>query len=369
MKNGTFLAIASMFFLCSCGVIGNIPFPGQSPPTYYKPSNVVGWMAGRAALDYRGANTHNPVGMKGLDDGRYAIVGVPNHNRGCGYVDTLVAADLKIMRTTETCYDPGKSGNMWGYVDLGRILREFITLDQPGEFLRVYIDSTRFPGHYIGLNVEYNITATYPDGECRYPITMDDYHLAQIWNMNIKSEQGYVKFRCRQFATIIRLMGELAKKKFGDEYNGIIIYGGYGEKFSVFKPWQKSGYTTGSLASEYGLDWTMMAQPMSFNNIQLTPIKYGMCAWFKDVELPIHVQRWVEHAHEKLGLHVLHDIQFPGDHETDDGLIWRAQIKDRLDNLLPGNGLATVAVRPVVWTKDDDRLAREIDRAYRIRGW
>ena len=310
----------------------------------------------RAGLDHRGGGGR-PVGLADLRAARVKRIGIPMDHSGKfedspvsrNYISDIRAQTrAKVIRTIGGKWNPGLSKN--GY-DLGRILLEWQGPTRPlGYFFKDYVGNVRKPCHGIAWNIEYTVGKK--DGtanEDDYPITDDDKILARRWRYDLDRLDGFVAFRCRQFATIFRLLFKILQTTH-PRCKEAIVFSEYGNI--------KGGPNHWTVRERYGCDWAMLADPnLRWRNVRLPAITYAHCgrsetplraqarAWCRDYPLPI-----------------LHNISIaPKDRPN--AAKYRKMIEDRVEIIQtrPGDSFGLVEAKEgELWGELDKAICREI---------
>lgn len=341
MKRLLMLVVALLIAGCSSsshGPGGNVPLPGDGDASAkpqvpaVAPAVVFVYQGGPVAKDERGGS--GPAIGFGL--ARYAGLthaGVPMDQTGQfspeeggrNFIQEIAdSLGVVIIRASETRYDPGRPGNMWGRVNFGKVLLDYSAPGQAGEFISAWRDSLKAPCAGVAFDVEYQILSL-----SLYPITAEDRALGRTWGYDIGIRNQYISFRCRQIATICRLLFQEAQRKF-PECKIAVAYSGYGGVL-----WSQEG----DVAATYGCDWEMMANPdLEWRGEKLPPITHAQLAWHTTIELPVAAREWVKHA--PAPLKALHNIQLAPQLESSEA--YQKQIMDRLSLLRPGDGLGLV---------------------------
>lgn len=333
MKRVFLLALA--FFIAGCLPFGRVPagklpIPGKDnggakpPVATVAPAMVFIYQGSPIAKDARGGG--GPA--IGFDLARFAGLthaGVPMDQTGefeaggRNYIQEKIdSLGVAIIRASETRYDPGRPGNMWGRVNFGKVLLDYSVPDRAGEFISAWRDSLKAPCAGVAFDVEYQILSL-----SLYPITAEDRALRRTWGYDIGIRGQYITFRCRQIATIYRLLFREAQQKF-PECKIAIVYSGYPAVL-----WGQEG----DVAATYGCDWGMMVDPeLEWRGEKLPAITHAQVAWHTTTELPAAAVEWVKNAPLKL----LHNLQLAPQLESAEG--FRAQIANRLSLLRKGAG-------------------------------
>jgi hypothetical protein len=314
---------------------GNAPVPAgdvspKPPVPAVGPAIIFVYQGGPLSKDPRGGS--GPA--IGFDLARYAGLthaGVPMDQTGQfspeeggrNYIQELAdSLGVAIIRASETRYDPGRPGNMWGRINLGKVLLDYSSPGQAGEFISAWRDSLKAPCSGVAFDAEYSILKL-----TDYPVTVEDRALAHTWGYDIGIRDQYIEFRCREIATIYRLMFREAQRRF-PECKIAVVYSGYPGLL-----WGQEG----DVAATYGCDWEMMADPnLEWRGQKLPPITHAQLAWHTTVELPAAARQWVKHA----PLKALHTIQLAPQLESPEA--YQKQITDRLSLLRPDDGLGLV---------------------------
>ncbi len=280
---------------------------------------------GLAAIRRAGV-THQGWSMD--SDGQF-----PNRNA----VQDIQFAGANIIRTSETRFDPGRPDNFWNRVNFGKILMDFHSIQRPGPFIEAWRAAFKAPATGVAFDAEYGIL-TSPEW---YPLRTEDFSVARTWGYGyqelLAKSPRYVEFRCRQVATVLRLLYLAARTKTmhsGTRIEKAIVFSGYPHlQWSPF----------GSVQETYACDWEMMQKPLSWRGTALPPVTHAMCPWNTDVVLPDAAREWVRTT----ALSVLHVLQLSPTLACDAGGNWlwdnwRAQINDRFSILRPGDGIGLV---------------------------
>lgn len=313
------------------------------PAPSAQPLLVFNWHGYRAGLDADGMGGV-PVGLDDLGAAGVTHVGLPQDHTGDfghrNYIAEIRAQGIRIVRTTEQPWNAGLHGR-----DLGGIILDWESPEQPGLFFAAYARHLQAPCHGIGWNLEHDIVTP-----GKYPLTDADRKLGHLWSLDLTDPEAYVHFRCRQFALIFQMYFEVARHAH-PTCELAIGYSGYAGLRSRNLP----------ISAAYGCDWSLQAVPQEWRGHRFRPITHAMCAWHATAELP-PAGRTPNHP-----LPILHTIQLAPALERDSAQI-RAQIRDRLALLRPGDGLGAVGYGSgPVWDGEDRRIHRLIGEELRSR--
>lgn len=303
-----------------------------------EPAMVFHWHGGRAGLGSRGGGGP-AVGLADLAYAGVTHVGVPQVNLGQfksrNYISEMQGLGLKIVRTVERRWNAGVQNK-----DLGAIIVGWRSPQRPGRLLQDFVDNLVGPCDGIGWNLEHPIMR-----EELYPVSPADLYLAWRWGYDTAEVRArgdaYVELRCRQFALIFQMYFELARRKFPATCKVAIAYSSY-EGLSA-------NHT--SIQRAYGCDWSVQATPQTWRGLTLRPVTHAMCAFHADEQLP-QVALQPEHT-----LPILHNIQLAPSLANEAG--YRAQIRDRLRRLRPGDGIGMVEFgERAIWDARDRWICR-----------
>lgn len=345
------LAIMAMLITTGCiGALrrtGTVPTPGNSrtsdsaqqeqPVTFtVPPASIEMYQGSVIALDGRGGGGA-PIGLAAAKHAGLTDAYVPmdqtgffnDEGTGRNYIqDIMDSTGARIGRASVTRYDAGRPGNLWGQVNFGKVLMDFQSAADPGEFLGAWADSLKSPIAGVAFDAEYSIM-----DQTLYPLTAEDRANAALWGYDFSGDVNrdeYIRFRDRQVATWIRLSYHLSQQKFPTS-----------QKLSVFSGYPKLNWSAeGEVSATYGVDWDMMADStLSWRGITLPAVTHAMLVWNSDVALPQPAREWVATA----PFHLLHVLQFAPNYAGDPAN-WNTLIKDRLSLLRSnkGDGIAIV---------------------------
>src|SRR3989338_2430096 len=157
--------------------------------------------------------THPCVAMQSSGDLKYY-----------NYIQSLksVPGVRGIIRTTERQWDFGLKKSEADTVNFAGIMLSWHSPQEPGEWVQQYVDALQSEGVGLLFDVEYPIW----DTKKAYPHTEDDKELAKVWGYDLDNPNMYIEFRCRQIATIVRLIYLMVKTKY-QQYTMCIVYSGY----------------------------------------------------------------------------------------------------------------------------------------------
>jgi len=318
-------------------ILGLFPSSPSSQPLL-----VFNWHGYRAGLDVDGMGGI-PAGLDDLAAAGITHVGLPQDHTGDfghrNYIADIRARDIRIVRTTEQRWNAGLHGR-----DLGGIILDWQSSEHPGPFFAAYARHLQAPCDGIGWNLEHDILTP-----GKYPLTDADRKLARLWHLDLADRETYVHFRCRQFALIFQIYFEVARRAH-PTCELAIGYSGYAGLRSRNLP----------IDAAYGCDWNLQADPQEWRGHRFRPITHAMCAWHATAELP------PEGRSPNHPLPILHTIQLAPILEGDSAQI-RAQIRDRLALLRPGDGLGAVGYGSgPVWDEEDRRIHQLLSEELRV---
>lgn len=325
-----------------------------------RPHEIVHWHGDRAGLSDRGgANGKIGVGLADLQTAGVGYVGVPMTNTGWGkdgdqpqnYIHRLEEAGVSILRSVTQSWNPGLR-----HPDpsLGHILQNFTDLDHPGDFLERWLAAIESPCHGLAWNLELDIVT--PE---KYPVTPEDrvcYSVARGHPLQLERESEYISFRCWQFAALFRIMLALVRQRFGAECIGIPYSGYPGLKYRGLDP-----------TAAYGCDWSMLAEEMRWQGIDLPPATYAACGGYVGTRLPPQA------VPDDFHLDILHGIQMIGNPHTGSLRRWwwrlmyyRIARNRRYRSLRPGKRdgfmLVHAGDREAFWSQADKDLCWAVGR-------
>lgn len=291
------------------------------------------WHGWRSALTREGRLPdvkHAPAGIEMELRAGVTHVGVPMHHYGKEvHVKALTAAGLQIVRTMEPPWNVGRPGIAGDPPDLGRVLLDWQSVDNPGPLFSAYAEALKAPAVGIGWNLEHD-----PES---YPITSADKEWAK----------GIVD-RSSQFSLLLRLYQAVAQRKLGHPVF-TVAYSGYDCVLHNGK----------TLSEAYSVDWDLLSKPVTYRGQTFPPLDYADCG-YSGLALPkLAVVR-------PLGLHLLHSIGLPlygGKEDLPNGKRWKdyeTVIANRVKvaKEVPGDGIGLVACSPLSgpWNNEEDRL-------------
>lgn len=236
---------------------------------------VFNYHAYRSALTSKGSVPSVSADCAGLQDltmGKITHAGVPLH-----HIETanfIKNNGQKIVRTMNANFNLINNPPY----DLGKIILDFksessFTLSNLGSFFYKFVNEVQSPCDGLAMDFEF-----FPLDLTMYPKTAKDQEICYYWGTSLATTASTLSMRCRQFATIFRLMIYLLKKFKFPNLETNIVYSGYDGLL----------YSNQDIKTRYGCNVAFLSNYASWRSIPLPKPDYVQCAWHTTIDLPVN---------------------------------------------------------------------------------